>query len=141
LRPRLGEGNGHAAIFCLTNPLITSPLPPFPLPPLPSFGPYFIEPVVAGLDKENKPYITAMDLIGAPVVTDDFVVAGTSSENLYGMAEGMYRKDMGPEELFETISQVLLASVDRDALAGWGGVVHIITPEGVYERELKGRQD
>ena len=37
------------------------------------FGPYFAEPVVAGLEgKENKPFITAMDLIGAPVFTDDF---------------------------------------------------------------------
>ena len=28
------------------------------------FGPYFCEPVVAGLDADGKPYITAMDLIG-----------------------------------------------------------------------------
>ena len=31
-----------------------------------------------------------------------------------------------PEELFETISQALLNAVDRDALSGWGGVVHIM---------------
>jgi 20S proteasome subunit beta 3 len=31
--------------------------------------------------------------------------------------------------------------VDRDAITGWGGVVHIITKEGVTTRELKGRQD
>jgi len=29
------------------------------------FGPYFVEPVVAGLDADGKPFITAMDLIGA----------------------------------------------------------------------------
>lgn len=105
------------------------------------FGPYFTEPVVAGLDAENKPYICAMDLIGAPVFTDDFVVAGTASENLYGMCEGLYRKDMDPETLFETASQALLASVDRDALSGWGAIVHVITAEGVITRELKARQD
>jgi 20S proteasome subunit beta 3 len=93
------------------------------------------------LGPDNKPYICAMDLIGAPVFTDDFVVAGTASENLYGMSEGLYRKDLGPEELFETISQALLASVDRDALSGWGAVVHVITPEGVTVRELKARMD
>ena len=38
-------------------------------------------------------------------------------------------------------SQALLASVDRDALAGWGAVVHVITAEGVTTRELKARQD
>ena len=106
------------------------------------FGPYFVEPVVAGLDaKTGEPFVCAMDLIGAPVFTKDFVVAGTSSENLYGMCEGLYRPDLGPEELFEVASQALLASVDRDALAGWGAVVHVITAEGVTTRELKARQD
>ena len=106
------------------------------------FGPYFVEPVVAGLDaKTGEPFICAMDLIGAPVFTKDFVVAGTSSENLYGMCEGLYRPDLSPDELFEVASQALLASVDRDALAGWGAVVHVITPEGVTTRELKARQD
>lgn len=31
-----------------------------------------------------------------------------------------------PEELFETISQALLSSVDRDCISGWGGVVHVV---------------
>lgn len=116
------------------------------------FGPFFVEPVVAGLEertvkdgketrKEWVPYITAMDLIGAGVDTDDFVVAGTCTEQLYGCCEAMYRPDMEKEDLFETISQVLLASVDRDCLAGWGAEVKIITPEGVETRQLKSRKD
>lgn len=32
----------------------------------------------------------------------------------------------GPDDLFETISQALLNAVDRDAVSGWGGVVHIM---------------
>ena len=48
---------------------------------------------------------------------------------------------MEPDELFETISQVLLASVDRDALSGWGAVVHVITPQGITSKQLKGRMD
>lgn len=109
------------------------------------FGPWFIEPVVCGLeDKDgvkNKPFLCAMDLIGAPVYTDDFVVSGTCSEQLYGVCEAMYKPDMEAEDLFETISQCLLAAVDRDCLAGWGACVHIITPEGVTSRQLKSRQD
>eukprot|EP00520_Triparma_pacifica_P011155 CAMPEP_0118648376 /NCGR_PEP_ID=MMETSP0785-20121206/9121_1 /TAXON_ID=91992 /ORGANISM="Bolidomonas pacifica, Strain CCMP 1866" /LENGTH=204 /DNA_ID=CAMNT_0006540561 /DNA_START=22 /DNA_END=636 /DNA_ORIENTATION=- len=105
------------------------------------FGPYFAEPVVAGLDDEGKPFLSAMDLIGAPVYTDDFVVSGTCTGNLYGMCETLYKPDLEPDDLFETLAQALLASVDRDALSGWGGVVHIITKEGVTSRELKGRQD
>jgi 20S proteasome subunit beta 3 len=113
------------------------------------FGPYFVEPIIAGLDRtigpDGKdvytPYITAMDLIGAGVETRDFVVGGTSSEKLYGVCEAMYRPDMEAEDLFETISQCLMAAVDRDCLAGWGAVVHIVTPDHVISRNLKTRQD
>lgn len=105
------------------------------------FGPWFCEPIVAGLDANNKPFLSAMDLIGAPVYTDDFVVSGTCTGNLYGMCETLYKPEMEPDELFEALAQSLLASVDRDALSGWGGVVHIITPEGITTRELKGRMD
>ncbi|CAM9243517.1 unnamed protein product [Sphacelaria rigidula] len=107
----------------------------------PWFGPYFVEPIVAGLKADNKPFISGFDLIGAPVFTEDFVVGGTCTENLHGMCESLYRPDMNKDELFETMAQCLLASVDRDALSGWGGVVHIITPEGIMSKTLKGRQD
>mmetsp|Transcript_21739 Transcript_21739/g.30721 ORF Transcript_21739/g.30721 Transcript_21739/m.30721 type:complete len:209 (-) Transcript_21739:262-888(-) len=109
------------------------------------FGPWFIEPLVAGLEdtegKKDVPFICAMDLIGAPVYTKDFLVSGTCSEQLYGTCEAMYKADMEPDDLFETISQCLLASVDRDCLAGWGAEVIIITPDGVTTRNLKSRQD
>jgi len=117
------------------------------------FGPYFVEPIIAGLTPHSKkaedgtvtieytPFITAMDLIGATVDTEDFVVGGTSSEELYGVCEAMFKPNQEAEDLFETISQCLLAAVDRDCLAGWGAIVHIITPEKVITRELKSRQD
>lgn len=97
--------------------------------------------MVAGLDDAGTPFITAMDCIGAQVFTSDFVVAGTCSENLYGMCESLYRPDMEPEDLMEVISQSLLSGFDRDALSGWGAVVHVITPEGITTKELKTRVD
>jgi len=105
------------------------------------FGPYFVEPVVAGLNEKGEPFLSGMDLIGAPVYTKDFVVTGTCTGNLLGMCETLFKEDMEPDELFETLAQALLASVDRDAISGWGGVVHIITKEGVMSKELKGRMD
>jgi len=105
------------------------------------FAPWFIEPVVVGLDENNKPYLSATDLIGAPVFTDDFVVAGTCTNNLNGMCEAFFKPDMDPEELFETISQCLLSAIDRDALSGWGAEVHVITEDGVISRRLRARQD
>lgn len=105
------------------------------------FGPYYMEPVIAGLDEKNQPFLSSMDLIGASMTSTDFCVAGSCTGNLYGLAESLYRPNLEPDELFETLAQSLLSSVDRDAITGWGGVVHIITRDGVTTRELKGRQD
>lgn len=60
-----------------------------------SFGPFFIEPVIAGLDEhEKKPFICSMDLIGCINFAKDFVVAGTASANLYGICESLYEPDL-----------------------------------------------
>lgn len=49
------------------------------------FGPFFVEPIVAGLDPVTKEsYICAMDLIGSKTHPNDFVVGGTADEQLYG---------------------------------------------------------
>ncbi|KAL4069839.1 nucleophile aminohydrolase [Scleroderma yunnanense] len=109
------------------------------------FGPYFVEPVIAGLAKTpsggTKPFIAAADLIGCLNFAKDFVVAGTASSKLFGLAEGLWEPDLGPEDLFETISQTLLNGVDRDTFSGWGAVVHVITSDRVITRTLKGRMD
>lgn len=94
------------------------------------FGPYFIEPVMAGLEKTPsgayKPFIAATDLIGCLNFAKDFVVAGTASTKLYGVAEGLWEPDLEPEDLFETCAQTLLNAVDRDAYSGWGAEVHLM---------------
>jgi len=105
------------------------------------FGPYFVEPIIAGLNEDGSPFISGMDLIGAPVFAEDFVLAGTCSEALFGMAECLWRPDMNPEELFECISQALLNAFDRDATSGWGAIVHVLTTEGLTTRSLRARQD
>ncbi|KAL9396115.1 hypothetical protein Peur_010368 [Populus x canadensis] len=105
------------------------------------FGPYFCQPVIAGLDDEDKPFICTMDFIGARELAKDFVVAGSASESLYGACEAFFKPDMEPDELFEVVSQALLASVDRDCLSGWGGHIYIVTPDDIKEKILKGRMD
>lgn len=105
------------------------------------FGPYFAGPVIAGLEDDGTPYLCGMDSIGAMETSKDFMVQGTAPESLYGMCESMWREDMEPEELFETLSQCLLSGVDRDALAGWGALVHVITPDKLISRTIKGRMD
>ncbi|EGF80126.1 hypothetical protein BATDEDRAFT_88542 [Batrachochytrium dendrobatidis JAM81] len=105
------------------------------------FGPYFVEPIVAGLEKDNTPFICSMDTIGCINFAKDFVVCGTASDQMNGMCESLWEPDLEPEELFEVISQALLNAIDRDAISGWGGIVHIITPTSVITRTLKGRMD
>ena len=105
------------------------------------FSPYYTEPVIAGLDKDGKPYITSMDLIGADASTDDFVVAGDNVESLLGGCETFYRANLEPEELFTVISNCLMSGVNRDCLSGWGGVVTVIHKDGSFTRTLKGRMD
>lgn len=106
------------------------------------FGPYFIEPVIAGLDpKTYEPFICNMDLIGCPNNPDDFVVVGTCAEQLYGMCETLWRPDMEPTQLFECISQAMINAFDRDAISGWGAVVYIIEKDQITKKVLKTRQD
>lgn len=106
------------------------------------FGPYFIGPLVGGINSlTGKPFICGFDLIGCIDYAKDFVVSGTATNQLYGMCESLYEPNLGPEELFEVISQAFMNAVDRDALSGWGAVVYIITKDKVVKRYLKTRQD
>ena len=131
------------------------------------FGPWFVSPVVAGLmpklgsssssgaekekekgaaaaaggEVEMEPFICGFDSIGCIDFAKDFIVSGTASDQLFGTCEGLWEPGLGPEDLFETISQALLNAVDRDALSGWGAHVYIIEKDKVTKRLLKGRQD
>ncbi|XP_026193593.1 proteasome subunit beta type-3-B-like [Cyclospora cayetanensis] len=106
------------------------------------FAPFFVSPVVAGLDpKTHAPFLSGFDCIGASCHAKDFIANGTAKEQLAGICEAMWRPNMGEEELMETLSQCLLAGVDRDCVSGWGGIVHVVTPEKIITRHLKGRMD
>lgn len=106
------------------------------------FGPYFVGPVVAGINsKTEKPFIAGFDLIGCIDEAKDFIVSGTASDQLFGMCESLYEPNLEAEDLFETISQALLNAADRDALSGWGAVVYIIKKDKVIKRYLRTRQD
>lgn len=83
----------------------------------------------------------SQDMLGAPVKVDDFVVAGTSAQSLYGTCEAFFRVGMEREELFRAASRCLLSALERDCLSGYGAVVHLITEEGIETRELATRMD
>ncbi|SBT75293.1 proteasome subunit beta type-3, putative [Plasmodium ovale] len=117
------------------------------------FSPYFVNPIVVGFKIKNsidsngnksctyEPYLTAYDFIGAKCETNDFVVNGVTSEQLYGMCESLYIKDQDEQGLFETISQCLLSALDRDCISGWGAEVYVLTPDKITKKKLKARMD
>mmetsp|Transcript_59194 Transcript_59194/g.53328 ORF Transcript_59194/g.53328 Transcript_59194/m.53328 type:complete len:205 (+) Transcript_59194:71-685(+) len=105
------------------------------------FGPYFVDPIIVGIDEDNKPFVSSMDLIGATEISDNFACVGTTEDELYGICENLWNENMEDKDLFETISQAQLSATDRDCLAGWGSVVYLIKNNSVTVTELKARQD
>ncbi|KAG8176589.1 hypothetical protein JTE90_024250 [Oedothorax gibbosus] len=106
------------------------------------FGPYFVNPVIAGLEPGTwEPYICNMDVLGCRDEPQDYVVAGTSEDQAHGMCEALWEPDMEPDVLFEKISQALINAFDRDAIAGWGGIVYIIEKDKITTKTLKTRMD
>mmetsp|Transcript_35082 Transcript_35082/g.31609 ORF Transcript_35082/g.31609 Transcript_35082/m.31609 type:complete len:204 (+) Transcript_35082:43-654(+) len=103
------------------------------------FGPYFVTPIVAGL-QNGTPVLATYDSIGCISDSDPFQVGGTASDSLLGAAETLYKKDMEAEELVECCAQTLLAGMDRDILSGWGGVAYLLTEEGIKIKTLKTKQ-
>jgi 20S proteasome subunit beta 3 len=75
------------------------------------FGPYFVEPIIAGLDENNKPFISALDLIGAGDPLHGFAVSGTCTGNMYGMCESRkhyYRRSIVMPFLVGVVSFISL---------------------------------
>jgi 20S proteasome subunit beta 3 len=64
--------------------------------------------------------------LGTTEAGENFAIGGTAADFLNGTCEAFYKEDMGPDELFEAISQCLLASLNRDAMSGWGANVYIL---------------
>jgi len=55
------------------------------------------------LSSENEPFIAATDLIGCLNFAEDFVVSGTASDKLFGMAEGLWEPDLVSRRIVDVI--------------------------------------
>jgi 20S proteasome subunit beta 3 len=68
---------------------------------------YYVEPLVVGLmEKSQKPFLCAMDMIGAQSFSQSFICSGAASTSLYGTAEALWRPNMEPKELLECCGKV-----------------------------------
>ena len=66
------------------------------------FGPFFVTPIVVGLE-DGKAILASYDSIGC-ISVDTFAVGGTASEYLLGCCESFYKENLGPEELEEVLA-------------------------------------
>ena len=68
---------------------------------------YYVEPLVVGLmEKTRKPFLCAMDMIGAQSFSDSFICSGAASTSLYGTAEALWKPNMKPKDLLECCGKV-----------------------------------
>lgn len=54
------------------------------------WGPYFVEPIVAGLDENNEPFVSTSDSVGAEEKSSPFVGSGTGYSGIIGSCEALY---------------------------------------------------
>ena len=69
------------------------------------FGPFFCEPIIAGLEPSGAPFICGMDSLGAMETSSDFICAGSAPNSLWGMAESMWKPGRIGERCKEQIKR------------------------------------
>jgi len=98
-----------------------------------------VQPIVAGLEN-GEAVLASYDSIGAQCMIERFEVAGTGSEELMAICEAYYRPDMPAEELKFKLHQLITSACDRDMYSGWGGIVYMITANGIETTFLKTKE-
>eukprot|EP00766_Chilomastix_caulleryi_P003807 gnl/Chilomastix_caulleri/493.p1 GENE.gnl/Chilomastix_caulleri/493~~gnl/Chilomastix_caulleri/493.p1 ORF type:complete len:219 (+),score=43.53 gnl/Chilomastix_caulleri/493:41-658(+) len=105
------------------------------------FGPYYVEPIIAGLQPDGTPYIATMDSIGALSDSEKFACTGTAAEHLLGACEGLVRPDMSDAELTHVVDHVMQVGTGRDIMSGWAAEMYVISGDGVQHHTIDMRTD
>ncbi|XP_042483667.1 proteasome subunit beta type-3-like [Macadamia integrifolia] len=79
------------------------------------------------LGQNSRRIISSQSAIGSASYFQVFILSSRASiDPKYSSIRGLLVQPQEAEELFETISQALLASVDRNCLSGWGGDIFVV---------------
>jgi 20S proteasome subunit beta 3 len=97
--------------------------------------------VVTQRRKRYRPYMSSMDCIGATTETDSFCCAGAASQSMFGTAESLWRPNMEADELVRMCGRAFLSALERDCYSGYGALIYLITPDGIFEYDIAGRSD
>lgn len=90
---------------------------------LKNYQPYFVELLIAGVDKEGG-HVYVADMSGA-ITNEDFASSGSGSPIAYGVLESLYHKEITNEEAKE-IATKAVSAMERDPGSGNGIDVLII---------------
>lgn len=101
------------------------------------FGPYYVTPLVVGLEDSGEAILYNYDAIGTQSFTANFSGVGTAQDNFGTLCESYWREGLGPDELEDILANTLVSGLDRDIMAGWGAIVYIMTLDGIQAKYLK----
>lgn len=88
-----------------------------------NYQPYYVELLVAGVDKEGA-HVFAADMSGA-VMEEEFASSGSGSPIAYGVLESLYSEDITNSQASEIASRAVSAAMERDP--GSGNGINILT--------------
>jgi len=94
-----------------------------------SYNPFFVELVVAGVDKEGA-HVYTNDMSGA-LTSEPFMSSGSGSPVAYGVLEQGYRADMTLDEAKKLGEAAVRAAMERDPGSG-NGVDVLALPNGLH---------
>ena len=97
-----------------------------------SYSPFYVELVVAGVDKEGA-HVYTSDMSGA-VTSEDFMSSGSGSPIAYGVLEQGYRKEIELEDAGKLAEAAVRAAMERDPGSG-NGVDVLVVPNGRWHGE------
>src|SRR6266540_2899362 len=92
-----------------------------------SYSPYYVELVVAGVDREGA-HVYTSDMSGA-VTSEDFMSSGSGSPIAYGVLEQGFRKEASLDDAKRLGEAAVRAAMERDPGSG-NGVDVVALPNG-----------
>lgn len=97
-----------------------------------SYNPYFVELVVAGVDRDGG-HVYTSDMSGA-LTSEDFMSSGSGSPIAYGVLEQGFRGDISLDDARRLAESAVRAAMERDPGSG-NGVDVLVLPNGHAFRE------
>ena len=98
-----------------------------------SYNPFFVELVVAGVDREGA-HVYTSDMSGA-VTSEDFMSSGSGSPIAYGVLEQGYRQEIALDDARKLAESAVRAAMERDPGSG-NGVDVLVLPNHRFNAEV-----